>query len=141
MGGWCVCVCGGGWVVVVVVVVGGCGWVVVVVFTLNYPVILKIQLVSILCVLGLFYPWYGIRLVPEIAALAMALSSICVVLSSLLLKRYQPPRLEKVPVSLLVFNIKFNEFFIIYFQIQGSWAGPQYEVKPQSRGRPVAGFS
>jgi Cu+-exporting ATPase len=41
---------------------------------------------------GVFFPLVRMRLPPEIAALAMALSSVSVVVSSLLLKRYRPPR-------------------------------------------------
>ena len=40
---------------------------------------------------GAIYPATGSRLPPEVAALAMALSSVSVVTSSLLLNRYQPP--------------------------------------------------
>lgn len=42
---------------------------------------------------GLFYPYVRTRLPPTVAALAMALSSISVVLSSLSLQLYQPPTL------------------------------------------------
>ena len=40
---------------------------------------------------GLFYPFVHVRLPPTIAAVAMALSSISVVLSSLTLRFYRPP--------------------------------------------------
>jgi Cu+-exporting ATPase len=40
---------------------------------------------------GVLYPSFGILFQPELAALAMALSSVTVVSLSLLLKRYQPP--------------------------------------------------
>ena len=42
---------------------------------------------------GAIYPATGSRLPPEVAALAMALSSVSVVTSSLLLNRYRPPAL------------------------------------------------
>ncbi|KAA0145780.1 hypothetical protein FNF31_07959 [Cafeteria roenbergensis] len=42
---------------------------------------------------GALYPALRVALPPELAALAMALSSVCVVLSSLALRRYKPPRL------------------------------------------------
>jgi hypothetical protein len=42
---------------------------------------------------GVFYPFVQIRLPPEIASLAMALSSVSVVVWSLLLKTYKPPTL------------------------------------------------
>jgi len=40
---------------------------------------------------GVLYPIYGITFRPELAGLAMALSSVTVVSFSLLLKRYIPP--------------------------------------------------
>jgi hypothetical protein len=42
---------------------------------------------------GVIYPWAQTRLPPELAALAMALSSVSVVTSSLLLRRYVPPHI------------------------------------------------
>jgi Cu+-exporting ATPase len=39
---------------------------------------------------GVLYPFFGITFRPELAALAMALSSVTVVSLSLLLKRYIP---------------------------------------------------
>ena len=44
---------------------------------------------------GAFYVWLGWRLAPIFAGTAMALSSICVVLSSLLLKCYRPPNIKE----------------------------------------------
>jgi magnesium-transporting ATPase (P-type) len=43
---------------------------------------------------GVFYPFLRVRLPPTVAALAMALSSVSVVMSSLLLRWYQPPSIE-----------------------------------------------
>ena len=40
---------------------------------------------------GLFYPSFKIHLPPAFAGLAMGLSSVCVVLSSLSIYRFQPP--------------------------------------------------
>ena len=40
---------------------------------------------------GVLYPTFGIMFRPELAALAMALSSVTVISLSLLLKRYVPP--------------------------------------------------
>ena len=42
---------------------------------------------------GVFYPSYHFALLPMFAGGAMALSSVCIVLSSLLLMRYKPPAL------------------------------------------------
>uniref|UniRef100_A0A7R9WTI5 Uncharacterized protein n=1 Tax=Craspedostauros australis TaxID=1486917 RepID=A0A7R9WTI5_9STRA len=42
---------------------------------------------------GVFYPLVRTRLPPTVAALAMALSSVSVVLSSVSLKLYRPPRI------------------------------------------------
>ena len=44
---------------------------------------------------GVLYPLYGITFRPELAGLAMALSSVAVVTLSLLLKRYIPPATKK----------------------------------------------
>eukprot|EP00456_Euglypha_rotunda_P011888 TRINITY_DN13228_c0_g1_i2.p1 TRINITY_DN13228_c0_g1~~TRINITY_DN13228_c0_g1_i2.p1 ORF type:complete len:438 (+),score=55.34 TRINITY_DN13228_c0_g1_i2:28-1314(+) len=43
---------------------------------------------------GVFYPGLMIRLPPELASLAMALSSVCVITSSLLLKLYRKPEIS-----------------------------------------------
>jgi Cu+-exporting ATPase len=43
---------------------------------------------------GCIYIWAGFRMSPILAGSAMAASSICVVLSSLLLKLYKPPNLD-----------------------------------------------
>ncbi len=45
---------------------------------------------------GLFFPLFGFLLPPEVAGLAMAMSSVTVVSLSLLLKRYFPPVLRTV---------------------------------------------
>ena len=42
---------------------------------------------------GVLYPWTGFRLNPLLAAVAMASSSICVILSALWLNRYKKPSL------------------------------------------------
>ena len=43
---------------------------------------------------GAFYPIFKARLPPTVAAIAMALSSISVVMSSLALRLYKPPEME-----------------------------------------------
>jgi len=50
---------------------------------------------------GVFYPMFHTRLPPTVAALAMALSSISVVSSSLALRLYRPPRLSGTSSSSL----------------------------------------
>ena len=50
---------------------------------------------------GVFYPTYHIALVPMLAGGAMALSSVSIVLSSLLLLLYTPPRLLGATQSVL----------------------------------------
>ena len=46
---------------------------------------------------GVFYPLVHSRLPPTVAAVAMALSSVSVVLSSLMLRLYNPPRVDEIP--------------------------------------------
>jgi cation transport ATPase len=45
--------------------------------------------------MGALYPSYGIKLDPMLAGAAMALSSISVVLSSLILKFYKPFKISE----------------------------------------------
>jgi len=54
------------------------------------------NLVMIPVAMGLFLPW-GVMMHPMVAGAAMAFSSISVVCSSLLLKRYEKPQLERAP--------------------------------------------
>jgi Cu+-exporting ATPase len=58
---------------------------------INFVWALGYNLVGIPIAAGLFYPAVQIRLPPELAALAMALSSVSVICSSLWLKRYRKP--------------------------------------------------
>lgn len=58
---------------------------------LNLFFSLAYNVVGIPVAAGALYPLIKMRLPPELAALAMALSSVSVVLSSLMLTRYRPP--------------------------------------------------
>jgi Cu+-exporting ATPase len=51
---------------------------------------------------GVLYPFTGIMLPPWVAGLAMALSSVSVVMSSLLLRIYQPPKIEEASTQLII---------------------------------------
>jgi Cu+-exporting ATPase len=62
---------------------------------LNFVWALGYNLVGIPIAAGVFYPAIQLRLPPELAALAMALSSVSVICSSLLLKRYTKPIIKK----------------------------------------------
>ena len=57
------------------------------------------NLVGIPIAAGVFYPLVSVPLPPAVAGLAMALSSVSVVASSLLLKRYRPPELADMDVA------------------------------------------
>lgn len=50
---------------------------------------------------GLLFPFFQFRLPPEIAGIAMALSSVSVVTSSLHLKKYKKPEYNEMPTKLL----------------------------------------
>jgi len=54
------------------------------------------NLISIPFAAGMFFPFLHVRMNPAAAALAMAMSSVSVVCSSLLLRRYSPPDWEHV---------------------------------------------
>jgi Cu+-exporting ATPase len=57
----------------------------------NFMWALGYNLIGLPIAAGVFYPAFHLRLPPEVAALAMALSSVSVVISSLWLKRYKKP--------------------------------------------------
>jgi P-type Cu+ transporter len=52
---------------------------------------------------GVFYPIVQVKLPPTLAAVAMALSSLSVVLSSLALRLYRPPKVEGEPSRFMQF--------------------------------------
>ena len=61
-------------------------------FQLNPLFSMFYNLLAIPLAAGVFFPMLQTRLPPTVAALAMALSSISVVFSSLALRLYRPPR-------------------------------------------------
>ena len=66
---------------------------------LNFIWSLLYNCLSIPLAAGVFYPMFHTRLPPTVAALAMALSSLSVVASSLALHLYRPPKVSLPPVS------------------------------------------
>lgn len=62
----------------------------------NYVFASAYNVVAIPVAAGVFYPWLKIKLPPWFAGACMALSSITVVCSSLLLRRYRKPRLTTI---------------------------------------------
>jgi len=66
---------------------------------------------NLLCIplaAGLMYPWFHVRLPPALAGFMMAMSSVSVVCSSLLLRRYRPPRFMNVDFDLSSDTMKFR---------------------------------
>lgn len=62
---------------------------------LNFVWALGFNVLGIPFAAGLLYPLIKVVLPPELAAFAMASSSVCVVISSLLLSRYRPPAVRQ----------------------------------------------
>jgi hypothetical protein len=58
---------------------------------LNFVWALAFNCLGIPVAAGVFFPLLRVALPPEVAGLAMALSSVCVVISSLMLRYYHPP--------------------------------------------------
>lgn len=63
---------------------------------LNYIFASAYNVVAIPMAAGVLYPWLKIKLPPWVAGACMAMSSVTVVCSSLLLRRYRKPRLTTV---------------------------------------------
>ncbi|KAI3690853.1 hypothetical protein L2E82_49064 [Cichorium intybus] len=63
---------------------------------LNYVFAMAYNVISIPIAAGVLFPWTKIKLPPWVAGACMALSSISVVCSSLLLRRYKKPRLTTI---------------------------------------------
>lgn len=63
---------------------------------LNYIFAMAYNVISIPVAAGVFFPWLRIMLPPWAAGACMALSSVSVVCSSLLLRRYKRPRLTTI---------------------------------------------
>lgn len=63
---------------------------------LNYIFAMGYNVVAIPIAAGVFFPSLGIKLPPWAAGACMALSSVSVVCSSLLLRRYKKPRLTTI---------------------------------------------
>ena len=63
---------------------------------LNYVFAMAYNVVAIPIAAGVLYPSLGIMLPPWAAGACMALSSVSVVCSSLLLRRYKKPRLTTI---------------------------------------------
>lgn len=62
----------------------------------NYVFAMTYNVIAIPVAAGVLYPWLRINLPPWVAGACMALSSVSVVCSSLLLRRYRKPRLTSI---------------------------------------------
>jgi len=78
---------------------------------LNFIYAFGFNIIGIPIAAGLFYPAFKIKLKPQYSAIIMALSSLCVVTSSLLLRLYKPPhRTGNItnPLDSFINNIEMN---------------------------------
>ncbi|GAB4829612.1 serine/threonine protein kinase Ran1 [Ancistrocladus abbreviatus] len=62
----------------------------------NYVFAMAYNVIAIPVAAGVFYPWVRLKLPPWVAGACMALSSVSVVCSSLLLRTYKQPRLTSI---------------------------------------------
>lgn len=63
---------------------------------LNYVFAMAYNIIAVPVAAGVLFPSLGIKLPPWVAGACMALSSVSVVCSSLLLRRYRKPRLTTI---------------------------------------------
>ncbi|KAL9236010.1 hypothetical protein vseg_010725 [Gypsophila vaccaria] len=63
---------------------------------MNYVFAMAYNIIAIPVAAGVFYPWIRLMLPPWVAGACMALSSVSVVCSSLLLRTYRKPRLTSI---------------------------------------------
>ncbi|KAI7755589.1 hypothetical protein M8C21_029295, partial [Ambrosia artemisiifolia] len=63
---------------------------------LNYMFAMAYNIIAIPVSAGILFPWFKIKLPPWVAGACMAFSSVSVVCSSLLLRRYRKPRLTTI---------------------------------------------
>lgn len=83
---------------------------------------------------GAFFPILHTRLPPTVAAIAMALSSVSVVFSSLALRLYRPPDVYDMNQAQKSFAVRAREELprILHFGLFASRDGPDYQVVTQS---------
>lgn len=63
---------------------------------LNYVFAMAYNVIAIPVAAGVLFPWLKVKLPPWVSGACMALSSVSVVCSSLLLRRYKKPRLTTI---------------------------------------------